>query len=351
MKGCILALLAGLLIATGCTHIGTKSIERDLPGFNEAVAQATDQQLLNNIVRLRFRASPAFMSVVNIAASENLSSGASASFNFTRATPTDVRNRQGSTGAQLGYSQQPTISYRPLQGIEFSQHLTRPIPLETMMTLGISGFDFFDIWELFTERLPVGTPSPSRPLAAAPFPDEMDCKRFAALMMQIGDISDFDYRDPFKARRAPTIIGLDSEEKRSQNALVMAGIVLTRFATQHDAAVIQRFRDHYLADDHTVLIYRSLLGTLYDLSTAVPAHDNNAMQGDAPNPKSCRFLKIHCGTQTNDAYCATRYRGQWYWIDNDDMRSKTTLSLLTILYNAISDTGDGGKPQYTIPLR
>jgi hypothetical protein len=235
-----------------------------------------------------------------------------------------------------------------LQGLEFSRHLTRPIPLETMMMLGISGFDFPDVWELFTERLAPDAATPPRPLVEAPFPDELDTHRFAALMMQVGHVTDFDYRDPFKARATPARPGPDCEERREENARVLAGIILLRFAAAHEPDVVQRFRDRYLANDQTVLVYRSLLGILYDLSAAVPAA---AEAGGVPAPSACRFLRVHRGHPPGDAYCTTKYRGAWYWIDDEDLRSKTTLSLLTILYNAIADTGEGGRPQFTIPLR
>lgn len=351
MRNWKLLMIAGMVMVSGCTHIGTRSVQRDMPGFNEAVAQATDEQLLSNLVRLRFRASPSFLSVVNIAASEHLSMGASAGFNIIKASPANTRTTQRNTGAQLGYSQQPTISYRPLHGIEFSRHLTRPIPLETMLMLGISGFDFLDIWELFIESLTPEETSFIRLLNEAPFPDEIDTRRFAVLMMQIGNVTDFDYRNPFKGRGMSTRPSSVNEETRMENARVMADVILRRFADKHEPDVLQGFRNRYLSSDDTVLIYRSMLGVLYDLSAAVAVDEGDKGVDEFVRLEARSYLRIHSGPRPNNAYCVTRYRGVWYWIDNDDMRSKTTLSLLTILFNAISDSGDGGRPQFTIPLR
>ena len=331
-------------LVTGCAHVGTRSVQRDMPGFNEAMAQATDEQLLNNLVRLHFRDTPTFLSVVSIAASESLSLGASANFARAGMAPQGTR-RETRTGAQIGYSQMPTISYRPLQGAEFSKHLTRPITLETMMLLGISGFDFLDIWELFTERLPMGD-TPRRPLSESPFPDAKDVAHFAELLLQLGRATDFEHRDPFKGVVATSRSQPESEATRRANAEVMSEIILTRFASQHGEAKQQAFRDDYLGGS-TVLIYRSLLGVLNYLSHTVESGAATVPEGS----NAMRYLRIRSGSRPADPYCATRYRGVWYWIDYDDERSKSTLALLSILYNAISDTHDGARPQFSIPLR
>ncbi|MFA7173513.1 MAG: hypothetical protein WC340_08880 [Kiritimatiellia bacterium] len=332
--------LAWLLIPAlmaGCTHIGTKSVQRDMPGFNEAMALATDEQLLNNLVRLRFKDSPAFMSVASIMASESLSMGSSAGLAVTDINPLGTESKTKTFGGQIGYSQMPTISYRPLQGVEFSQRLTRPIKLETMMFLGISGFDFLTIWELFTESFHTQSPPPlARPLADSPFADEVDVEHFGQLLLQIGDENDFMYRDPFKSRQMRAMPGAETESLRKRNASVMAEILLKRFAAQYSKEQQMAFRSNYLTGD-VVLIYRSLLGVLYDLSAAT----------DNTNP----YLKILSGSHPQDAYCATKYRGTLYWVAYADENSKTTISLLSILYNAISDTGEAAMPNLSIPLR
>ena len=112
--------------------------------------------------------------------------------------------------------------------------------------------------------------------------------------------------------------------------------VQKRFASKYSKEQQMAFRSHYLTGD-VVLIYRSLLGVLYDLSVAT----------DGTSP----YLKIQSGSHPQDAYCATKYRGTWYWVAYADENSKTTISLLSILYNAISDTGESSMPKFSLPLR
>ena len=58
----LLAVL-GLLLLTGCTSLGSRTIPRDSFNYNEAMAQSRNQQMLLNIVRLRYLDIPDFLTV------------------------------------------------------------------------------------------------------------------------------------------------------------------------------------------------------------------------------------------------------------------------------------------------
>ena len=50
------------------------------------------------------------------------------------------------------------------------------------------------------------------------------------------------------------------------------------------------------------------------------------------------------------AYVAVSHRGWWFYIADDDQRSKATFSLLTILFSLQSATGKGKTPLLTLPI-
>ena len=50
------------------------------------------------------------------------------------------------------------------------------------------------------------------------------------------------------------------------------------------------------------------------------------------------------------AYLAVQHRGWWFYIADDDQTSKTTFSLLNILFSLQSASGKGKSPLLTLPV-
>jgi hypothetical protein len=108
---------------------------------------------------------------------------------------------------------------------------------------------------------------------------------------------------------------------------------------------------------------RSLLGVLYFLSQSVelPAPDVQAglatvTLDDHGRPfdwskVTGRVMTIHSQKERPEkAYVAVRYRGSWFYIADDDPRSKATFSLLNILFSLQAATGKNESPLLTLPV-
>ena len=108
---------------------------------------------------------------------------------------------------------------------------------------------------------------------------------------------------------------------------------------------------------------RSLLGVLYMLSTSVepPPKDVEAglvtvTKDDQGRPfdwskVTGKVMRIH--SQENPphgAYVAVQHRGSWFYVADDDQRSKATFSLLNILFSLQAASGKGGSPLLTLPI-
>jgi hypothetical protein len=99
---------------------------------------------------------------------------------------------------------------------------------------------------------------------------------------------------------------------------------------------------------------RSLLGVLYFLSqaVAVPAeHEAAGWVTVTRRPDGARFdwsgvlgkiFRVHSGPQPPPhAAVRVEHRGAWFWIADDDLTSKTTLNLVTLLFT-MKSSGSGG---------
>ncbi|OAI40044.1 hypothetical protein AYO40_05215 [Planctomycetaceae bacterium SCGC AG-212-D15] len=133
----IRVVLAGwLLMAAGCAF-GPKMLEKTRLRYNRAVKCTSEEQLLLNIVRLRYTDTPSSLGVSNIAAQHELQQTlgvvpffTSAASNFDIATAATVLPQVSFEGAT-----RPTITYTPEDDQEFTRKLFTPMSLEGIVFL------------------------------------------------------------------------------------------------------------------------------------------------------------------------------------------------------------------------
>jgi hypothetical protein len=64
-----------------------------------------------------------------------------------------------------------------------------------------------------------------------------------------------------------------------------------------------------------------------------------------------KVMTIHSQKERpRNAYVAVQHRGWWFYIADDDQNSKTTFSLLNILFSLQAATGKGKAPLLTLPV-
>ena len=102
LRLCIMVLV-GMICLCGC-GVGVRAMKRDFPAFSGTIRQVEDEQLLTNLLRLRYQETPIFLEIGSIATTY----GVSASTNIAGTAGTGGAG--GATaGAGAGYSEAPTI--------------------------------------------------------------------------------------------------------------------------------------------------------------------------------------------------------------------------------------------------
>ncbi|MFN3398639.1 MAG: hypothetical protein ACK4ZS_08935, partial [Sulfurimicrobium sp.] len=97
-----------LLLVSGCQTIGFGSVPRDRMGYAAAIGDSWKEQMLLNIVKLRYLDTPVYLDVTSVISSYSLESNVGLAANvFPRATDS---NNLGLSAAGR-YSESPTISY------------------------------------------------------------------------------------------------------------------------------------------------------------------------------------------------------------------------------------------------
>jgi hypothetical protein len=167
----------------GCQPtFGPSALENTHPAYNQAIATSLDQQMLLNLVRLKYRDSPYFLDVGSVTASLELvgSVGVGSSSNLD----TGVNIIQPNVG--VGYADRPTISYSPLRGEDFLKSVLSPIPLEAILVMTQSGWSIQRVFAVTMERI---NDLHNAPRASGPTPErEPQYKEFKRLLYLLRDL-------------------------------------------------------------------------------------------------------------------------------------------------------------------
>ena len=161
-------LLACLLAVVGCA--GPKALRHSRQQYNEAIQTTSAEQLLLNLIRLRYRDRPSFMELTSLSTQFAFEERNSVGFGFPGDGPTSV-----SLGATLSGSERPTVTYDPLQGGEFVERLISPLKEETIILLIRSGWSIERVLRMTVQELN-GIENARR--ASGPTPDTISWQEY-----------------------------------------------------------------------------------------------------------------------------------------------------------------------------
>ena len=125
---------------TGCEILGPRALRAGRTDYNEAIRATEIEELLLNIVRLRFSDEPYFLQIASISSTAELAASLGG-----RSTFNDIDENTIEGG--LSYLERPTIIYQPLTGEKFVRQLLEPIDLNTIFLLRLAGWELDDITE------------------------------------------------------------------------------------------------------------------------------------------------------------------------------------------------------------
>ncbi|MEO0649173.1 MAG: hypothetical protein AAFZ65_00665 [Planctomycetota bacterium] len=355
-------LLLAALPLTGCLSAGPgpAAVVVERGAFNEAIQRTNAEQLLLNIVRLRYVDPPLFLELSSIASQLEVELEGSLDANLLEA-----RNDQLGIGGSITTTRAPTVSYTPLQGEQFVRQLLTPIDVRTLVLLYHSGWSIERLLRLTVQRL---GPLRNAPRASGPRPTE--APDYALFLRTVHHL-----RDLQRAGRLELGESAESGLEGRQQLVFQADLPLDDDA--EDPALLVREElglpldverialDTSLVPSDTgyTLVPRSLIAMLAYASQAVevPPEDfaagkvNVTRAADGSpfdwNPVFEGLFEVHwASTRPQDAYIAVRYRGRWFYIADDDIESKATIVLLDQLFALQGGTRSSSTPLLTIPI-
>jgi hypothetical protein len=193
-RSCMLVtIVAGaLLSADGCS-LGPKELHQSHGAYNESVRRVDEEQLLRNIIHMRYNEAPSRLDVSAIAAQYELTAQAEARPFFLAPNPSNS-NVIFKTftailpDAQVTGANRPTISFTPADDGDGIRRFLTVIPLETLTFLAQTSWPVSTVLRLWVERV---NGVPNADTASGPprhlIPDFARFQRIAELCQEVQD--------------------------------------------------------------------------------------------------------------------------------------------------------------------
>ncbi len=352
-RGVALLLALGL---TACAQFGPRTIEASRTDYNVAMSQTENEQMLLNLVRLRYGDRPYFLEVsaLNTQFLIAPSAGISSSFDL------DGTTNYGIDG-KFAFEEKPTVTYTPLQGEKFVKRVLSRVPLDTLLLLDASGWKTSRVLRLCVETMNSldNAASASGPTPSAG-PDVAAFRRAVNLLTGFQENRAVALFHTGDSERGGYAVRFDEQVQQGTDFQEFARLLQLDPAQKRYALGEASFG----GDSDTIRLgTRSFMGVMYFLSNAIeiPAADRDdgrvrqtagadggefdwdSVTGDLLRVKSQE-------TRPASAAVAVNYRGHWFYIDDSDIDSKSTFALLGQLFALQSDADKTGAPVLTLPV-
>ncbi len=342
--------VAGSLVAGSGCSVGPDTVSRDRFNYGEALAVSQREEILQNLVRIRYVESPIFLTISTVVNQYSIEGSIDAGFGWAfGGTGPGTTN---TIGGESRYYDRPTITYAPMNGDQFVEAYLRPILPQSLMSLVQSGYQIDFLFPLMLQSINghgnanhmarqdrFASPSFTRivelmnelqlggTLRVRSFPSTPDAPA-ARVYLEWTKPTDSD--EAKKVIELVELLGLPPDAKRAE--VVFGEPVEGKIA----------------------LLTRSTMSILMDVASYIEIPPEDVEQGlvrrGMPSDEGRRSLmRVRSGKhKPRDAYVAIQHRGTWFWIAQNDVDSKVCFLSLVILAN-ISQQNNRSGPILTIP--
>lgn len=351
----VIFLSLGLLTVWGCAGVGPHTVARDRFDYTGAIGDSWKEQMLINMVKLRYGDTPVFLDVASVISQYSVESQVDLRFSWVHPV-TQVATNSQSAGGAVRYIDRPTITYMPLSGEKFARSLMKPLPPPSVLSLIQAGYPIDLVLRVCVQsvngiRNRYGGTARAR-LADPEFYPLLErlrkIQQAGGIGLRVQKTNEMEgVLMSFPGKADPSVM----EDIRAVREMLGLDIHATEFRIAYGSIA----KD----DKELALLTRSILEILIDLASRIDvpsAHVeekrvNPTMHDETPRGTSVPpLISIHSSAQRpEDVFIAIPYRDYWFWIDDRDLQSKGLFSFLMFMFSLTETGGKDGAPVITVP--
>jgi len=348
--------LVGALALTGCKHLGPKTVAVDRFDYSKAIGDSWKQQTLLNIVKLRYMDLPVFVDVASIVAGYSMET----SINVNGAVAkTGAGDTFAGVGASGTFTDRPTITYVPMTGEKFLRGLITPLDPKNVFFLLQSGYAADFILGLAVESLN-GVRNRSTAGGAVREADP-DFIRALDLLRELQAAGAFGMRvEEDKAKGSTGVVFFRRDDVPPDIAEKGAEIRRLLKLPVEPQKFVLTYSPARGAEGELAVNSRSMLQIMQAFASRMDVPEAHLKDHSAwPSPETApaaqspqQKVRIYSGKdKPAAAFAAVRYRDYWFWVDNGDLQTKRTLTVVMFFFT-LADTSSPEKlPLITIPAQ
>lgn len=355
-----------ILCAMGCSSIGPAKMPASRMDYNIAIANSTNEEMLLNIVRLRFFEQPLFLQVGSVASSFNF--GLTAQVAATIPDQRDFFNKVYSTYTPTitgQYTDAPTVTYTPYQGNSYIQQFLAEMDFDRMRVLFRSGWDFKYLLQVMVVR--IGNLYHDFDERTGFIPEQHEkFMQLSELMGKIDDRGDLDvitvasgkdklnttllllrFNDEVEVEMFNNLLGISVRPQKDQHGKMYCKLRLVQmgFSVMDDETM----------KDVTMLPIqmRNCMRAMFFLAQGVevPKNVQDKKQSYDLHQLFVGLFTINASSfRPSNAFVAVKHDGYWYSIDKSDIRSKMIFLVMLNIFALQSADPPKNAPVLTLPV-
>jgi hypothetical protein len=337
----------------GCLRMGPKMVANDRFNYSSVIERSWKEQMLLNMVRLRYLDPPFFLDVQQVIAQYTQERSGTVG-------ATDLAGSPTASAALSGrWAESPTITFNPMTGQKFTKSLLQPISPADLWELVEAGWPVSDIFIVAVRS--INGLHATTTAHALKHPGDPDFYRVISLLQELQSADAFGLRVEEHEGKGTAIVAFLRPEKADERSLEAARTVRKLLRLSPDAKEFKLSFDALPQDDKEIaMLTRSMLEILMEATAGVEVPDSDIKEGRAfrmdelePQTEAMHTFKVRVRSSAgkppeSDSFASVRYRDKWFWIDDRDLAAKRGLGFLMMLFTLVESGATAAPPVLTI---
>ena len=333
--------------------MGPSTVTRDRIDYIGAISDSWKQQMLLNLLKVRYSDAPVFLDVTSVINAYALEGDVTLA---GQAAPVGRGDTFLGASGTRRYSDHPTITYAPLVGDKFAKSIMSPVPVSGILLLVQSGYPAD-----FVLRVCVSTVNGLENAFGGPNPRSGDPRFHELLELMREDQKAGGLGFAAKPGTGKRSMAMMLRAPRDTPMAARHRRIVELLGLKADAREFDVGYGSFPDDDMEIaLISRSILQVMIDVASHIDTPAVHVAEGRVHVPPRTAedermfpaLVRVHSAAQEpKDAYAAVRYRDHWFWIDDRDPRSKSGFSFLMLLFSLTETASTQAAPVVTVPAR
>jgi len=356
----LLGILSACITLSSCSSIGPKKVPLDRSHYNHSLTESWKEQILLNIVKIRYVEPLFFVDVGEIVAGYSLETGAELGFSRSMF---DLPGTSDSSTFQLGmsgkFTDRPTITYRPMTGDVFLKGIMSPIPLQNIlmgMDSGVSAsflmrFGVRNINGVRNEALRTDKNVP----AESSFQRAVD---IISRLQLLGTLHVTTRVVP--PRKIPGLFLSLGDNGTSPDVAALVMELQTLLDLDPAISSYALAAGTTPPNDRCIALQTYSLMQILAIVAArvqIPEEDvvtqcaTPGFEGRSGN-SILDSIEIHASTkQPEKTFAAIRFHDHWFWVDDHDLTTKRVFSFILLAFTLLEKDTNVHPLQLTIPAQ